>query len=291
MKPLDTKEPSPCFLKVEGLSHHYRVSETEVIPALNQITLNINRGEFVALIGQNGSGKSTLAKHLNGLLIPTGGGVWVNGLSTRERKNIYLIRSQVGMVFQNPDNQIVGTVVEEDVAFGPENLGVEPTEIRKRVEWALDTLHMLDYRLASPHSLSDGQKQLVAIAGALAMKPACIVLDEPTALLNPQAGKEVLQSLKRLNREEGITILLITHCMQEAIAFDRIVVMSEGEIKLDGAPHAVFRQAELIRRLGLDLPLPLQLALKLKESGYPLPPDILSTEELVDHLCLLKSAG
>jgi energy-coupling factor transport system ATP-binding protein len=262
-----------------------------VIPALNQVTLNINRGEFVAIIGQNGSGKSTLAKHLNGLLTPAGGEVRVNGLCTRERGNIHLIRAQVGMVFQNPDNQIVGTIVEEDVAFGPENLGVEPVEIRRRVEWALDTLHMLDYRLASPHSLSDGQKQLVAIAGVLAMKPACIVLDEPTALLNPQAGKEVLHSLKRLNREEGITILLITHSMQEAIAFDRIVVMSEGEIKMDGAPRAVFQQAELIRRLGLDLPLPLRLALKLKERGYPLPPDILSAEELVDHICRLKSSG
>ena len=279
----------PDFLiEVEGLSHNYRISEDHTIRALHQVNLNLNRGEFVAVIGQNGSGKSTLAKHLNGLLMPTRGDVRVGGLSTLKRDNIRAIRAQIGMVFQNPDNQLVSTVVEEDVAFGPENLGVAPEEIRERVEWALDTLHMLDYRYESPGQLSDGQKQLVAIAGVLAMKPACIVLDEPTALLNPLARQEVLRILKRLNREEGITILLITHFMQEAIEFDRIVVMAEGEIKMDGLPKEIFRQMEQIRQLGLDLPLPLQLALKLKESGYTIPNDILSAEELVEHLCQLR---
>lgn len=279
----------PDFLiEVEALSHSYRISEDHRIRALHQVNLNLSRGEFVAVIGQNGSGKSTLAKHLNGLLIPTSGDVRVDGLSTLKRDNIRTIRAHVGMVFQNPDNQLVSTVVEEDVAFGPENLGVAPEEIRARVEWALDTLQMLDYRYESPGQLSEGQKQLVAIAGVLAMKPACIVLDEPTALLNPLARQEVLRILKRLNREEGITILLITHFMQEAIEFDRIVVMAEGEIKMDGPPKEIFRQMELIRQLGLDLPLPLQLALKLKESGYPIPSDILSAEELVDHLCQLR---
>jgi energy-coupling factor transport system ATP-binding protein len=273
---------------VESLSHSYRISEHEVVRALRQVNLNLARGEFVAVIGQNGSGKSTLAKHLNGLLIPGGGDVRVNGLSTAMRENIRAIRAHVGMVFQNPDNQLVSTVVEEDVAFGPENLGVAPEEIRSRVEWALDTLHMLDYRYESPGQLSDGQKQLVAIAGVLAMKPACIVLDEPTALLDPLARHEVLRSLKRLNREEGITILLITHFMQEAIEFDRIVVMADGEIKMDGPPREIFKQVELIRDLGLDLPVPLQLARKLNARGIPVPPDTLSAEELVDYLCQLK---
>lgn len=279
----------PDFLiEVEGLSHSYRISEDHSVRALHQVNLNISRGEFVAVIGQNGSGKSTLAKHLNGLLIPTSGDVRVGGLSTLKRDNIRAIRAQIGMVFQNPDNQLVSTVVEEDVAFGPENLGVAPEEIRERVEWALGTLHMLDYRCESPGQLSNGQKQLVAIAGVLAMKPACIVLDEPTALLNPLARQEVLNILKRLNREEGITILLITHFMQEAIEFDRIAVMAEGEIKMDGLPKEIFRQMEQIRQLGLDMPLPLQMALKLKKSGYTIPNDILSAEELVEHLCQLR---
>ncbi len=276
------------LIEVEALSHSYRISDHSTVRALHQVNLNICHGEFVAVIGQNGSGKSTLAKHLNGLLIPTSGEVRVNGLSTGKRENIRAIRADVGMVFQNPDNQLVSTVVEEDVAFGPENLGVEPDEIRKRVEWALETLDMLDYRLESPGQLSAGQKQLVAIAGVLAMKPACIVLDEPTALLDPMARQEVLRSLKRLNREEGITILLITHFMQEAIEFDRIVVMADGEIKMDGPPRQIFRQVEQIQNLGLDLPVPLQLALGLTAKGFPVPPDTLSAEELVDHLCQLK---
>lgn len=277
------------LIEVEAVDYSYRLSENCSIRALNQVNLKLERGEFVALIGQNGSGKSTLAKHLNGLLWPTSGEVRVNGLSTRERAHIKAIRTDVGMVFQNPDNQIVSTVVEEDVAFGPENMGIAPAEIKRRVEWALETLHLLEYRHEFTGSLSDGQKQLVAIAGVLAMKPACIVLDEPTALLNPQSRQEVLHVLKKLNREEGITILLITHFMQEAIAFDRVVVMADGKICMDGPPREIFRQPALLTQLGLELPLPLQLALKLKEEGFPLPSDILTTGELVNHLCQLRS--
>lgn len=277
------------LIDVEAVDYYYRLDDKNSVRALNRVSLKLERGEFVALIGQNGSGKSTLARHLNGLLLPAGGEVKVNGLATGNRANLKAIRTAVGMVFQNPDNQIVSTVVEEDVAFGPENLGLPPAEIKERVEWALETLHLLDYRRASTGSLSNGQKQLVAIAGVLAMKPACIVLDEPTALLNAQARKELLHVLKRLNREEGITILLITHYMQEAIAFDRVAVMSGGEIKIDGPPREIFRQPELLAQLGMDLPLPLQLTLKLKEAGFPLPPDILTAEELVTHLCQLRS--
>jgi len=277
------------LIEVEAVNYHYRLSENCCIRALNQVNLKLERGEFVALIGQNGSGKSTLARHLNGLLLPVAGEVKVNGLSTWNRTNLKAIRTAVGMVFQNPDNQIVSTVVEEDVAFGPENMGIAPAEIKRRVEWALETLHLLEYRREFTGSLSDGQKQLVAIAGVLAMKPACIVLDEPTALLNPQSRQEVLHVLKRLNREEGITILLITHFMQEAIAFDRVLVMADGKICMDGPPREIFRQPDLLAQLGLELPLPLLMALKLKEEGFSLPPDILTAEELVNHLCQLRS--
>lgn len=276
------------LITVRDLSFCYGAGTKTEVRALNRINLQIGKGEFTAIIGRNGSGKTTLAKHFNGLLTPTSGDLLVETLSIREARNIREIRKRVGMVFQNPDNQIVSTVVEEDVAFGPENLGVPPDEIRIRVNRALEALGMYDYRSASPNQLSGGQKQRVAIAGVLAMKPDCIVLDEPTALLDPQGRREVLNSIKALNRDEGITIVYITHFMNEAIEFDRIVVMDEGEIKMDGPPRTVFEQADRIRKFGLDLPVPLQLALRLNRKGYPLQANILSVEELVQSICLLK---
>ncbi|MEW5785810.1 MAG: energy-coupling factor transporter ATPase [Bacillota bacterium] len=275
------------LIAVKDLSYYYGAGAKGAVRALKKVNLAIRKGELVAVIGQNGSGKSTLAKHLNGLLQPTKGDVLVGGLSVKDKARIGEIRKKVGMVFQNPDNQLVSTVVEEDVAFGPENLGMPPAEIRKRVEWALETLHMLDFRKASPNQLSGGQKQRVAIAGVLAMKPECIVLDEPTALLDPLGRREVLESIKKLNREEGITIVYITHFMNEAIAFDRIVVMDDGQVNMDGPPREIFKQAAQLKLLGLDLPVPLQFALRLNEAGYTVPADTINVEELVQSICRL----
>lgn len=256
---------------------------------LKDINLKIAEGEFVTIIGHNGSGKSTLAKHMNALLIPTSGRVEVMGMNVRDNSRLWCIRQQVGMVFQNPDNQIVATVVEEDVAFGPENQGVPSKEIRKRVDEALKTVDMYDYRTHGPHLLSGGQKQRVAIAGVMAMKPKCIVLDEATAMLDPRGRKEVVETIKRLNKEEGITIVHITHFMEEAVEADRVIVMDGGRIVLEGSPEKVFSKADLLGEWGLDVPQLTQLAQRLKKAGINMPGNILSEYEMVRELCLLRS--
>ncbi|QCX33867.1 energy-coupling factor transporter ATPase [Caloramator sp. E03] len=255
---------------------------------LNGIDLKIKKGEFVVIIGHNGSGKSTLAKHFNAILVPTKGDVIVDGLNTKDNKRLWEIRQRAGMVFQNPDNQIVATIVEEDVAFGPENLGIPPEKIRQRVDEALAAVDMLAYAHHGPHLLSGGQKQRVAIAGVLAMRPECIILDEPTAMLDPSGRKEVLDTIKRLNKEEGITIVLITHFMEEAVEADRVVVMEDGKIILEGSPKNVFSRVEEIKRLGLDVPEMTELAYELRKSGIKVREDILTIEEMVDAICQLK---
>ncbi len=251
---------------------------------LRGVDLTIEKGSFVALLGHNGSGKSTLAKHFNALLLPTGGKMLVEDMDTADEKNLYDVRRLVGMVLQNPDNQLVSTVVEEDVAFGPENLGVPPQEIRNRVEDALRAVDMWDYRSHSPHKLSGGQKQRIAIAGVLAMKPDCIVLDEPTAMLDPQGRREVLETVSRLNREQGMTVVLITHYMNEAAAADRVVVIDDGKILTDGTPRQVFAQQDALRAVGLDVPQPTALCAALREAGIDLPDTVLTPEECADAI-------
>ena len=267
-------------IEVEDLSYTYPDQDddrkTQVFEGLN---LTIEQGSFVAVLGHNGCGKSTLAKHFNAILLPSGGKVYVYGKDTSDEENIIPIRRRVGMVFQNPDNQIVSNVVEEDVAFAPENLGVEPKEIRARVDAALKLVGMYDYREHAPHLLSGGQKQRVAIAGVIAMLPDCIVLDEPTAMLDPQGRREVLETVHRLNRERGVTVVLITHHMQEAVGADRVVVMSDGGIIADGTPKEVFVQVELLRSAQLEVPETTQLLYELNREGMHLPLDALSVEE------------
>ncbi len=267
---------------------HDENDENEEYIALNEINLKVKPGEFLAIIGHNGSGKSTLAKHFNAILIPSKGQVLVDGINTKESKRLWEIRQRAGMVFQNPDNQIVATIVEEDVAFGPENIGIPPAEIRKRVDDALDTVNMRDYAQHGPHLLSGGQKQRVAIAGILAMKPKCIILDEPTAMLDPSGRREVLDTIKKLNVEENITIVLITHFMEEAVNADRVVVMENGRIVMEGTPREVFSRVKEIKDLGLDVPEMTELAYELKESGINIPSDVLTIEEMVDAICQLK---
>ena len=256
---------------------------------LHGVDLSIPAGQFVALLGHNGSGKSTLAKQFNALLLPTGGQVLVEGMDTADEENKYAIRRTVGMVLQNPDNQLVSTVVEEDVAFGPENLGIAPAEIRERVEEALKAVGMWDFRQSAPHKLSGGQKQRIAIAGVLAMRPDCIVLDEPTAMLDPRGRQEVLDTIHRLNREQGITVVLITHYMEEAVEADRVVVMDSGTVVMDGTPREVFSKVEAMRGWQLDVPQPTELCFRLREQGVPLPPDVLTVEECVEALASLIS--
>ena len=246
--------------------------------ALDGVTLSIEKGSFVAVLGHNGSGKSTLAKTMNAILVPTGGKVLVEGMDTAQESNLLAIRQRVGMVFQNPDNQIVSNVVEEDVAFAPENLGVASQEIRQRVDDALRAVGMYDYRTYAPQLLSGGQKQRVAIAGVLAMQPQCVVLDEPTAMLDPQGRREVLDTIERLKRETGMTVILITHHMDEAARADRVIAMSEGRIVADGTPQAVFAQEPLLRSVGLDVPQTEQLLLELKRRGVDIPTDALTPE-------------
>lgn len=250
--------------------------------------LKIASGEFIAILGHNGSGKSTLAKHINAILTPTEGTLWVDGMDTKDEEKLWNIRQDAGMVFQNPDNQIIGTVVEEDVGFGPENLGVPTDEIWERVEESLKAVGMLKYRHHSPNRLSGGQKQRVAIAGVMAMHPKCIVLDEPTAMLDPNGRKSVIQTAQKLNREEGITILLITHYMEEVVEADHVLVMDDGKVVMQGTPREIFSQVEELKRLRLDVPQATLLAWELKKKGLPLQDGILSMEELVDELCLLK---
>lgn len=276
------------MIVTKNLSHNYLDENDKEVQALKDISLTIKKGEFVAIIGTNGSGKSTLAKHFNVLLTPTAGKCEVLGMDTLDEENIWDIRQHVGMVFQNPDNQIVSAIVEEDVAFGPENLGVPTEEIRERVKKALEEVSMTKYAHHAPHLLSGGQKQRIGIAGVLAMKSDCIVLDEPTAMLDPSGRKEVLDTVIKLNKEEKITIVYITHFMEEAIKADRVIVMKQGKILKDGTPHEIFTQVEYIKELGLDVPVAAEVAYKLRKKGVDLPDSIITNEELGEALCQLN---
>ena len=273
------------IISVEHLAYTYPGAEdTPGVPVFEDMNLKIQEGSFVAILGTNGCGKSTLAKHFNSILLPTGGKVYVCGIDTSNEDRIMTVRHNVGMVFQNPDNQIVANVVEEDVAFGPENLGVASPEIRHRVDSALKQVGMYEYREHAPHLLSGGQKQRVAIAGIIAMEPKCIVLDEPTAMLDPRGRQEVLDTIVRLNREKSITVVLITHHMTEALRADRVIVMNDGRILTDGTPKEVFTQVELLQGVGLSVPATTQLLYALRQAGYDLPLDALSTEECAQAL-------
>ena len=269
------------IIKIEHLSYTYP-GETE--PSLKDLNLEIGTGTFVAVLGHNGTGKSTLAKHLNAILLPTEGRVLVDGIDTADEQQLLRVRGTVGMVFQNPDNQIVANVVEDDVAFAPENLGVPPEEIRRRVDAALKQVGMYEFRMHAPHLLSGGQKQRVAIAGVIAMEPECIVLDEPTAMLDPAGRREVVETVTRLCREKGITVVLITHHMNECIGADRVIVMSNGVIVADGAPKDVFRQSALLRREGLTVPVTTELLEQLSAAGMALPLDALTVDECADAI-------
>lgn len=261
----------------------------EVKRAIDGVDLDIEKGSFVAVLGHNGSGKSTFAKHINGLLLPTEGTVWVGEMDTKDEEHIWDVRKTAGMVFQNPDNQIIGNIVEEDVGFGPENIGVETKEIWKRVDESLKAVGMTAYRKQSPNKLSGGQKQRVAIAGVMAMRPQCIILDEPTAMLDPNGRKDVIRTVHELNKKEGITVLLITHYMEEAIDADRVIVMDDGKVIMDGIPKEIFSRVKELKAHGLDVPQATELAFELKEAGMPLTEGILSRQELVEQLTALLS--
>ena len=273
------------IISVEHLAYTYPgVEETPGVPVFEDMNLKIQEGSFVAILGTNGCGKSTLAKHFNSILLPTGGKVYVCGIDTSNEDRIMTVRHNVGMVFQNPDNQIVANVVEEDVAFGPENLGVASPEIRHRVDSALKQVGMYEYREHAPHLLSGGQKQRIAIAGIIAMEPKCIVLDEPTAMLDPRGRKEVIDTVSRLNREKGITVVLITHHMDEAAKADRVVVLDKGKVAADGTPREVFLQVELLHSIGLASPETVELCWELNRQGFDLPLDALEPEECAQAL-------
>lgn len=273
------------YITADRVAFAYEPSEgEETYEVLHDVSLGIRRGEFVALLGHNGSGKSTLAKHFNAMLLPSGGKVYVDGLDTMDEDLKIEIRRRVGLVLQNPDNQLVASIVEEDVAFGPENLGVAPPEIRRRVDDALRVVDMYDYRLNAPYKLSGGQKQRVAIAGIIAMQPDCIVLDEPTAMLDPRGRQEVLDTIHKLNREKGITIVLITHYMDEAAGAGRVVVMDDGKILTEGTPREVFSQVRLLKDHQLDVPQATELVWRLREEGFALPECALDAEECVAAL-------
>ncbi|MDO4326643.1 MAG: energy-coupling factor transporter ATPase [bacterium] len=262
-----------------------------VTRAIDGLSLEIEEGSFVAVLGHNGSGKSTFAKHLNGILLPTEGEVLVAGMNTADEDKLWDIRKNAGMVFQNPDNQIIGNVVEEDVGFGPENIGVPTEQIWKRVNDALEKVGMTAYRLQSPNKLSGGQKQRVAIAGVMAMRPKCIILDEPTAMLDPNGRREVIQTVHELNRQEGITVILITHYMEEVIDADRVIVMDDGKVVMDGTPKEVFSRVEELKSYRLDVPQVTELAYELKKEGVNLPDGILTKEEFLEHMIpMLKEA-
>jgi energy-coupling factor transport system ATP-binding protein len=256
--------------------------------AISDVTLEVKRGEFLVILGRNGSGKSTIAKHMNALLIPSEGKVYVGGLDTSDGNNVWNIRNKSGMVFQNPDNQIVATIVEEDVAFGPENLGINPEEIRFRVDDCLKKVAMYEYRKHAPHLLSGGQKQRVAIAGVLAMRPECIIFDESTAMLDPSGRKEVIRTIKEINNKYHMTIVLITHYMEEAVEADRIIVMDEGKIMMEGTPKVIFSQVDKMKKMGLDVPQMTELSYELRNNGINISKDILTIDEMVDELCQLK---
>ncbi len=272
------------IIKIDNLTYEYTDGE-RVVRAVDNVTLEISEGEFLVIIGHNGSGKSTLAKHLNAILLPTSGKVYVDGLDTSILENTFPVRQTAGMVFQNPDNQIVATIVEEDVAFGPENLGIEPLEIRRRVDEALLNVGMSEFAKKAPHLLSGGQKQRIAIAGIIAMKPRCIVMDEPTAMLDPRGRKEVMDTVFRLNKEENITIIHITHFMEEAVDADRVCVMEDGKLIMQGKPRDIFKQVDKLKSLGLDVPQMTELAYELKKEHIDIEDDILTVEEMVNSLC------
>ncbi|MBO5953950.1 MAG: energy-coupling factor transporter ATPase [Oscillospiraceae bacterium] len=272
-------------IKAEHLAYTYPgVDDTPGLAVFEDLDLSIEKGSFVAVLGTNGCGKSTLAKHFNAILLPSGGSIWVCGINTAQEDRLTAIRRSVGMVFQNPDNQIVANVVEEDVAFGPENLGVASPEIRRRVDQALKQVGMYEYREHAPHLLSGGQKQRVAIAGVIAMEPKCIVLDEPTAMLDPKGRREVIETVTRLNREKGITVVLITHHMDEAAKAQRVVVLHKGKVAADGTPGQVFSQVELLHAIGLAAPETVELLWEMNRHGFDLPLDALSIEECVQAL-------
>lgn len=278
---------SDTFIKFDNVSFAYDPEEEQPIRAVNDFSLSVPEGQFLAVLGHNGCGKSTVAKLVNGILVPTKGKVTVAGMDTADEDKTVDIRRNVGMVFQNPDNQIVATIVEDDVAFGPENLGVEPAEIRKAVDAALKAVGMYEFRKREPHRLSGGQKQRVAIAGVIAMNTKCIVMDEPTAMLDPQGRKEVIDTVMKLNKEFGITVILITHFMDEAVKADRVVVMDDGCIALDGTPKQVFRNVEKIKALGLDVPQATELVYRLRKRGMKLPDDILDEKECAEAVLRL----
>ena len=280
------------FIEARKLVHEYVRRDEEgnvesISTALDGVDMDIGPGEFIAVLGHNGSGKSTFAKHLNVLLMPDGGTLWVDGKDAADEKNLWDIRKNAGMVFQNPDNQIIASVVEEDVGFGPENIGVPTEEIVKRVDKSLKSVGMLEYREHSPNKLSGGQKQRVAIAGVMAMEPKCIILDEPTAMLDPNGRKEVLQAVRKLNKEKGITIILITHYMEEVVEADRVYVMDSGKVVLEGTPREIFSQVERLKELRLDVPQVTLLAHELRRGGLDIPEGILTRQELVERLCQL----
>lgn len=276
------------MLKAEQLSYGYAKGTQSQVTVFEELNLTIDKGSFVTILGHNGCGKSTLAKHFNGIFLPTGGTMWVESWQTKQREHLFDIRSTVGMVFQNPDNQIVATVVEEDVAFALENLGVPSEEIRRRVDEALHAVGMYEFRLQAPHLLSGGQKQRVAIAGVLAMEPQCIVLDEPTAMLDPVGRSEVMKTITTLNREKGVTVVLITHHMEEAALSDRLIVMDKGKVVADGTPKKVFSQVEQLEALGLAVPHTVKLLWELRNVGIDVPLDGVSDDECVEILTKLS---
>ena len=275
------------IIKVDDLKFEYskmQDGETITFMAIDGVSIDIEQGSFVAIIGKNGSGKSTFAKNLNGLLIPTEGDVYVAGFNTKDDEHIWDIRQSAGMVFQDPDNQLVSAIVEDDVAFGPENLGVEPAEIRRRVDKALEDVNMGQFKKKAPHLLSGGQKQRIAIAGVVAMKPKCIIFDEPTAMLDPKGRKEIMSIIDELHAE-GITVVLITHFMEETVNADRLIIMDDGHILLDGTPTEVFAQEDVLREASLELPLMAEIASKLRALGVDIPADIITQEKMVEFIC------
>ena len=281
------------MIRSENLTFEYIRRDEEgnvesIAKALDSVSITVKRGDFVAILGHNGSGKSTLAKQINAILVPTEGTLYVDGMDTQEEERLWDIRQTAGMVFQNPDNQIIATVVEEDVGFGPENLGVPTQEIWERVERGLRAVGMYEYRTHSPNRLSGGQKQRVAIAGIMAMKPKCIVLDEPTAMLDPNGRREVIRTVRELNRREGVTVLLITHYMEEVIHADRVIVMDDGKVVMQGTPREIFSQVEKLKEYRMDVPQITELAHELKKAGMPLPDGILSVEEFTEAVCALR---
>ena len=280
-----TQDGKEILFDIRHLTHTFETEDGKTFDALSDVTCTIPKGSFTAIIGTNGSGKSTLARHLNALYLPTAGEVIVEGMKTSDMEHIWDIRQKVGMVFQNPDNQLVAAIVEEDVAFGPENLGVPADEIRKRADYALEKVGMSAYRTHSPAMLSGGQKQRIAIAGVLAMHPDCIVLDEPTAMLDPLGRKEVMDTIHELNRSEGITIVLITHFMEEAVTADHVLVVDRTKLQMQGTAREVFSQADKLTAMGLDVPVAADLAHGLRKKGYEIPEDCMTDEELGEALC------